>query len=451
MTPRFHFPLLCGLMMLLPVASQAQDKADASSQASETTVPKDNTLTVDLNMLSHGEVRNGGMVETSGENSSIDNKSRFMMGRERLIIDYSRTGLQTRLNIQHSGLWGQSGKGAFNVYEAWARLDRSGLFAQIGRIALAYDDQRIIGTNDWAMASLSHDVLRLGYEGHGHKAHVILAYNQNAEAYTIGGNYYVGGAQPYKSMQTVWYHYDVPRVPVGVSLLFMNIGMQSGEKEKNPHTETQQLMGGYVTYRPKFWNIEGSYYHQSGHDETGLDIDAWMASVKVDWSPSVKWGIYGGFDYLSGDKKFAVPPSGSIGLTRHGTIHGFNPIYGSHHKFYGAMDFFYVTTYVGGFTPGLQNAYAGLHVSPVKGLTLDATYHYLATATKLVDMNMTLGHELELQARYVIAKDISLSLGYSHMTGTETMDKLKRANGDGSLRWGWFSLIVNPRILSTRW
>ena len=37
------------------------------------------------------------------------------------------------------------------------------------------------------------------------------------------------------------------------------------------------------------------------------------------------------------------------------------------------------------------------------------------------------------------------------MTGTETMDRLKRANGDGSLRWGWFSLIVNPRIFSTKW
>ena len=443
---RFCFPLLCALAMLFPVASQAQDKADASPQASEAAASKDNTLTIDLNMLSHGEVRDGGMVEMS-----TDNKSRFMMSRERLIVDYRRTGLQTRLNIQHSGLWGQSGKGAFNIFEAWARLDRSGWFAQIGRIALAYDDQRIIGTNDWAVASLSHDVLRLGYEGHGHKAHVILAYNQNAEAFTIGGNYYANGAQPYKSMQTVWYHFDVPRQPLGVSLLFMNIGMQAGEKEDNPHTENQQLLGGYVSYRPRYWTLEGSYYHQLGSNEVGIDIDAWMTSAKVDWSPSHQWGILAGYDFLSGDKGFAVPPPGSIGYTHHGKIRGFNPVYGSHHKFYGAMDFFYVTTYVGGFTPGLQNAYTGLHVSPLKGLTLNAAYHYLATATRLVDMDMTLGHEVELQARYVLARDVSLSVGYSYMTGTETMDKLKRANGDGSLRWGWFSLVVNPCIFSTRW
>ena len=446
MTRHVRSTLLCAIALLLPVALQAQD---ASPQASGAAAAKDNTLTIDLNMLSHGEMRNGGLISETSE-EGFDNKSRFLMGRERLIIDYRRTGLQTHLNIQHSGLWGQSGKGAFNIYEAWAKLDRYGLFAQIGRIALAYDDQRIIGPNDWSMASLSHDVLRLGYEGHGHKAHVILAYNQNAEAYTIGGNYYANGAQPYKSMQTVWYHYDVPRLPLGVSVLFMNIGMQGGEKDLNPHTETQQLLGSYVTYRPKYWIIEGSYYHQFGKDEGGLDIDAWMASTKVDWSPSTKWGMYVGFDYLSGDEKFAVPPFGSIGYTYHGTIHGFNPIYGSHHKFYGAMDFFYVSTYVGGFTPGLQNTYLGLRVSPIKALTLNATYHYLATATKLTDMSRKLGHEFELQAKYVIAKDISLSVGYSHMTGTETMDRLKRANGDGSLRWGWFSLIVNPRIFSTK-
>ena len=37
----------------------------------------------------------------------------------------------------------------------------------------------------------------------------------------------------------------------------------------------------------------------------------------------------------------------------------FYSLYGSHHKFYGAMDFFYVRTFVNGFSPGLQNLYCG--------------------------------------------------------------------------------------------
>ena len=115
------------------------------------------------------------------------------------------------------------------------------------------------------------------------------------------------------------------------------------------------------------------------------------------------------------------------------------------------MDFFYVSTYVNGFTPGLQNAFIGIHVEPVKKLTVKADYHYLATATKLVDMDMTLGHQIGLEARYVFSKDIRLSAGYSFMTGTDTMEKLKRANANGKLQWGWVSLSIAPRIFATNW
>lgn len=433
---------LCGIALMLPAGLCAQETDSLGQQ-----VQKENTLKVDLQMLTHGEIRNGGMAE-----AEEDQKSQFLMNRERLLIGYERTGLETRLNIQHSGIWGQSGKGAFNVFEAWARMKaKNGLFAQVGRVALAYDDERIIGTNDWAMASLSHDVIRAGYEGNNHKAHLILAYNQNAECLTQGGNFYANGAQPYKSMLTAWYHYDFPKIPLGASVLFMNIGMQSGEKDNDPHSEYQQLIGTYLSYKPKHWRLEASYYHQLGKNEEKMKIDAWMASAKADWSPADNYGFEAGFDYLSGDKQFAVPPSGAIGMTRHDKLRGFNPIYGSHHKFYGAMDFFYVSTYVFGFTPGLQNAFAGIHFNPIKNLTVKANYHYMATATKLVDMNMTLGHQIGLEARYAFAKDIRLSAGYSFMTGTETMEKLKRASDNGSLRWAWFSLSISPRIFAVNW
>ena len=433
---------LCGIALMLPAGLCAQETDSLGQQ-----VQKENTLKVDLQMLTHGEIRNGGMAE-----AEEDQKSQFLMNRERLLIGYERTGLETRLNIQHSGIWGQSGKGAFNVFEAWARMKaKNGLFAQVGRVALAYDDERIIGTNDWAMAALSHDVIRAGYEGNNHKAHLILAYNQNAESLTQGGNFYANGAQPYKSMLTAWYHYDFPKIPLGASVLFMNIGMQSGEKDNDPHSEYQQLIGTYLSYKPKHWRLEASYYHQLGKNEEKMKIDAWMASAKADWSPADNYGFEAGFDYLSGDKQFAVPPSGAIGMTRHDKLRGFNPIYGSHHKFYGAMDFFYVSTYVFGFTPGLQNAFAGILFNPIKNLTVKANYHYMATATKLVDMNMTLGHQIGLEARYAFAKDIRLSAGYSFMTGTETMEKLKRASDNGSLRWAWFSLSISPRIFAVNW
>ena len=146
----------------------------------------------------------------------------------------------------------------------------------------------------------------------------------------------------------------------------------------------------------------------------------------------------------------AVGNKASIGMPRHDVNKGFNPVYGSHHKFYGAMDFFYLSTYVNGFTPGLQNAFIGGSWRPLKGLSLKAAYHYLVTGTKLEDLDRTLWHEIELEAAYQVAKDISLSAGYSFMTGTETMERLKRASGDGRLRWAWLSLNVNPCLFTAK-
>lgn len=434
-------------LMLSAVVLAQQEKEQSTSPADE------HQLSIGLNYLGHGEVRNGGLI--TPESTDETDKANFLLSRTRLSMDYKMKGIEARAVAQNTAVWGMSGSTAFNLYEAWVKLStRIGFFAQLGRQALSYDDERIIGPNDWAMTSYSHDLLKLAYEGHGHKAHLLLAYNQNSEN-TDGGTYYKDGSQSYKTMHTLWYHYDVPKFPLGASLLFMNIGMQAGEKNGKdynaPHTEFQQLVGSHVYFRPKHWSLEASYYKQMGQNENGLDIDAWMASVKGTLTPSEGFGFHAGFDYLSGDDYFAVPPKGALGLTRHEVIKGFNLIYGSHHKFYGAMDFFYITTYVNGFSPGLQNAFIGGYVKPIKNLKVGADYHYLAMAVTHQNMDMTLGHEIELEASYQFMKEAKLTAGFSYMTGTETMEKLKRASGDGSLRWGWVSLNINPSLFTTKW
>ena len=178
---------LASLFWLILSATMAMAQKESPTQG-------ENQLTIGLQMLSHGEMRLGGLDASDLKKNADDDKAYFLMERTRLSIDFQRPGLETKVVAQHKGIWGQKGQGSLNLYEAWVKMNtRSGLFAQIGRQALSYDDERIIGPNDWAMASLSHDVLRMGYEGHGHKAHVILAYNQNAEN-TYGGTYYTDGA-----------------------------------------------------------------------------------------------------------------------------------------------------------------------------------------------------------------------------------------------------------------
>ena len=157
-----------------------------------------------------------------------------------------------------------------------------------------------------------------------------------------------------------------------------------------------------------------------------------------------------GYDYLSGDDYVAVPETGGIGMPYHDVERGFAPMYGSRAKFYGIMDYFYESAYINGFTPGLQNAFAGAYCKPNNKLACMATYHYLATATKLDKLDRTLGHSIDLQASYNFTKDISLMAGYTFMIGTKTMDRLKQGEGSKTARWGWFSLVISPSLFSTK-
>jgi len=419
--------------LLLPCAKLRAQKAD-------------NQFSLNLNILERGEFLYG-MID--GEDPSKEGMSHFMLGRARLSFNYSRSWLEAKVALQQAGTWGMSG-GSFGINEAWVGVKSpKGWFAKMGRQVLAYDDERIIGTNDWSVTAPSHDVLRMGYEGQQHHLHLLLAYNQNPEN-TFGQTFYTGGVQPYKSMQTLWYHFNTPKSVFGASLLFMNIGMQNADAS-DPTTFFQQLAGTYMAFTPKHWSLEGAAYYQFGREEHGSIMDAYMFSLKAEFKPRESYSVFGGYDYLSGDQYFAIPAQGQIGIVFHDKIRGFNPIYGSHHEFYGAMEFFYIGAYVNGFTPGLQNAFLGGTYHPVKDLELKTAFHYFSIATDLPGVEKPLGLEVEFTANYAITKYFNMEVGYTYMHGTETMKHLKRVSDGQQLHWAYLQLVVNPDVFSASW
>ena len=412
----------------------------------------DNEFNIDAQLVTRGELRVGGF---HGDSLDKEHVSHFALGKYRITADYKRSWLEVKLSPQFSGIWGQASAGV-NLYEGWAKLQsEKGLFLKIGRQELAYDDGRIIGNDDWTMTAPTHDVLKLGYDGDNHKVHLLAAYNQNAENIDNGNSYYSGGLQPYKTMQTLWYHYDTPKKMFGISLMGMNIGMQSVREEEPQTNYYQQLVGTYMAFRPKHWSLEGAFYYQLGKEEHGMPIDAFMASAKLNVDPSEKFNLFAGYDYLSGDKYFNIRPDGHLGLVFHDKLRGFNAIFGSHHEFYGAMDFFYMSNYVGGFTPGLQNLYFGGNVKPVKDLNLNAAYHYYAIATDLDYLDSkTLGHEVDFSASYAFHKAVSISAGYTYMSGSETMvilQQIQEVTEQRQLHWSWVMLSVKPTLFYTTW
>ena len=423
------------LLAVLPLMARAQE----------------NTFSVDADYLTRGEIRRGGIYVTEDGDAL---NSRFILSRTRLGASYSRDWLSARLTAQHADTWGSSAGNSLSMNEAWVKAQFPvGFFAQLGRQRLSYDDQRIFGADDWSMTGYSHDGLKLGFERAGHKVHLFGAYNQDVSNIDQGGTRFSGGIQPYKSLASLWYHYDIPKTGIGASLLFVNMGLEDnmvyiGEE---PKTCFQQLAGTFLSWNPKHLGLEASYYHQWGKSNGGIPLNAWMASAKAMATPSEHWSFRAGYDYLSGEEDFPIPGEGDIGLVRHEIVRGFNSLYGSNHKFYGAMDFFYVSTYVNGFTPGLQNLYAGVSWTPVKPLSADAAYHFFSTAVPVQDAKQALGHEVELQLTWTIIPSVTLSAGYSFMQGTETMSILKRSTHNNRLHWGWLMLNVTPTFFKGKW
>jgi len=224
----------------------------------------DNEFSLDAQLVTRGELRIGGFMPDSLDGERI---SHFAQGKYIVSATYKRSWLEIKLSPKFSSVWGQSSSG-FSLNEGWAKMQsKGGLFVKIGRQQLNYDDGRIIGNDDWTMTAPTHDVLKLGYDGDSHKVHILVAYNQNAENVDNGGIYYSGGIQPYKTMQTLWYHYDTPKKLFGVSILGMNIGMQSEKDEEPQETYYQQLVGTYMAFRPKHWSLEGAFYYQMGKQE----------------------------------------------------------------------------------------------------------------------------------------------------------------------------------------
>lgn len=390
------------------------------------------------------EYRNGALSPRSeGEVPAY-----FIYNRARLSMEYHRHDLSMKISGQHVGVWGQSpqvdkkGDARLALNEAWAKLNfGAGFFAQLGRQTLSYDDERILGGLDWNVAGRYHDALKLGYAAGKHQLHLILAFNQNDEK-TIGGTYYKDGGQPYKNMETLWYHYKSGKQDFNASLLFINLGLETGTEE-DARTRYLQTMGTYLTYQPGRWNLSGALYYQGGKNKTNRSVTAYMWNLRAQYNLNERWNFMAASDYLSGNK-----PGGK-------KFKAFDPLYGTHHKFYGGMDYFYASNFAAGFNPGLWDNQLGVGFKPCSKVGLSLNYHYFATTAKVESAGKKydkgLGSELDFQLDVTVMKDVKLSAGYSFMAGSKTMDIVKGGDHKCWQDWGWLSLNINPKVLFVKW
>lgn len=402
----------------------------------------ENETSMSVQIRPRAEYRNGALFPRYEGQEAAG----FITNRARLSLDYKRNDLSMKVAAQHVGVWGQDPQidknGRFILNEAWAKLYLHNYFyAQLGRQSLVYDDERILGGLDWNVAGRYHDALKLGYEKDRNKFHLILAFNQNDEK-IIGGTYYTAGAQPYKSMQTLWYSYA--ETNFSLSALFMNLGQEGGDAAtQDADTRYLQTFGLNMNYLYNALKLQGSVYLQSGKTSADVSVSAWMAALKASYRMSNQIEVMVGTDYLSGldsdDTKYKA----------------FNPLYGTHHKFYGSMDYFYASSFLNAQHPGLWDKYAGINLKASGNMNLSFTYHHFSITSDVIhagkEVDKGLGSELDFQLDWQIKKDVKLSAGYSTMFGSESMDIMKGGSHKSWQDWGWVSLNINPRVLFAKW
>lgn len=372
-----------------------------------------------------------------------ENPAFFIEQRSRIYLSYRNEKMDLVLVPQDIRIWGntdQAGKtdaSLTNFQQAWAgfKLNASHRFL-VGRMELDYDNARILGNLDWAQQGRSHDLFKYEYNATRNRIHLGLAFNQDAntpEPRKLSETYYQG-LNNYKSLQFVWFHHDFKQL--STSLIALNEGRQYA-----PDTSYFMQTAGFYTQAalPPF-SFYGEGYYQTGNNSSGRAKRAFLASLQIAFTPRPAYKIELGNDYLSGDKQ---------GSSRD---EAFDPLYGTHHKFYGYMDYFYVGN--GHGNKGLNDLFLKINWSQ-KSWTLSVDGHRFSAAAAILNEEGTaetryLGTELDWTFSYNLAEAVNLKGGYSHLFYTSSMALIKQTgNQSGQSSWAWLMLSFKPTLFQS--
>ncbi|MFV0365684.1 MAG: alginate export family protein [Mangrovibacterium sp.] len=370
----------------------------------------------------------------------------FISNRVRLNMDYTQGALSTSLKIQDVGTWGDKsvfGNGdthKIGFYEAWAAYRFTSKFElKVGRQALAYDDERIMGAINWSQTGLSHDamVMKFNNAAGDIRLDIGASYNQESEKS-------VNTPYPYtnKAMQYLWLNQADDSFYW--SFLFLNNGTQQID-DVNLRVRYSHTYGIFLNnVRKSNWDVGGALYAQGGKDVNGKQIAAYYVAGHAKKKLSEKYKLGVGVEILSGTDMFDDD----------GKNHSFDPIYGTNHKFNGYMDYFYVGNHKGGV--GLQDYYAQLDYKKNK-LSASLAVHAFVAAADVYDTSLGsdpyLGTELDLTVNYQVDNQFKISGGYSCMKMDEMMKVVKYGTAntpsDRSLaNWLYVSLAFTPQFLN---
>ena len=347
------------------------------------------------------------------------------------------------------------------LHEAWAELsltDTSNkttyLGLKVGRQEISYDDQRLLGNLDWLQQGRRHDAAVLKFQTKLWTVHTGFAFNQNKEnsssvkynatpPASYAGN--TNGGSNFKSLQ---YLYARRKLKSGlVSFLFLADhfskyhfdSVNTSVKIWDDGVYNRATTGVYFTNVFNKLAVTASAYYQAGKTFTGQKVGGELLSVNALYALTKKLTAGAGIDYTSGGKTSLQSKA-------------FDPLYGTPHKFWGLMDYFYAASPFG--ERGLVDYYLKSRFKASSSVMINADLHRFKSASEVIANNVklskSLGTELDITATYTLTPIIGFEAGYAHFfaTSTLTSSAVKNVpNARLASNWVYLSINVTPDFL----
>lgn len=432
------------------------------------------------------QVSFGGQVRTrtefrNGQGSPLGSDmppAFFTSQRTRVSAAYSGYRFMIYTSLQDVRVWGQEASSinrvtpdAFDglmLHEAWGEFSLvdtgrvvKNLSLKVGRQELVYDDVRLLGNLDWLQQARRHDAALLKFEHHGWIAHLGVAYNQNTErksgtvyngvpaGYPANTN---GMGSHYKSMQFL---YAAKKLSFGTASVlalkddFSRFSFTASDTLKSSPIYSDQAWSRFTAGGNVFGSANKkitfalSAFYQGGNYREGTKLNEYLLSASFLYASGPRFSFGPGVDITSGNN----------GADPRQRYQRFDPLYGTPHKFWGYMDYFYVADAFG--SNGLVNYYLKTKFKARENLMITGDFHRFVLPEAIRSetgevLDRTLGTEIDLVLNYGLTKSITFESGFSTMFSTSTMNSNKVKNimqGQHISTWAYLMVSIKPEMI----
>ncbi|WP_440132896.1 alginate export family protein [Chitinophaga sancti] len=427
----------------------------------------DAQFSIGAQLRTRTEYRDGqGAPLPQGSNPAV-----FTSQRTRLMAGFTGYRFKLGATIQDVRVWGQDVSminrtttqdlNGLMVHEAWAEVmlldtvyKNKILNLKVGRQEIAYDDMRLLGNLDWLQQGRRHDAAILKYETGPFQLHLGGGFNQNKENTsgtiyneTPPGNYTAttNAGTMYKGMEFL---YAGKKFKKGnMSFLFFadqfsryHTDTVNGVATKvyEQATQTRLTTGLFYTNTFDRWTVSASGYYQFGHGATGLKLSAATLNANFMYQLTKPFSAGAGLDFATG------------GTSSDGkTSNAFDFLYGTPHKYWGYMDYFYVGSPFG--NRGLQDYYLKTKFKPNTKWTLTGDIHEFLASSEIPGYDTRrFGEELDIVGNLALTKVVSFEAGYSHFWSTNALTSAgvkNVANAKSNSNWAYLMIIIKPDFI----